>query len=294
MFLNVTRSRERASLSVTPTRLNGIKSFNLKGGTRAVSTKTDSPYFYVIRHRKSGKLYLGARWAKGANPTMFGDTYRTSSPKVHRIGFENFETVCVVARADAREFEGRILRQLFEILGSDEFCRLLVNRHICTGYIPSAEQKAAVSSAMKGVSKTFDQREKISASVREANGLDTERGASLRKRKSAALTGRSLSDSHCVALSTALTGRKLSASHRENIAKAQLGTVKGPRSAETKERMSRAHKARLDPNTVEGRASRKARSEATKLWKRVACSHCGLECSPTNLVRWHGDNCKHK
>lgn len=59
--------------------------------------KTDrTPYFYIIQHISSGKLYAGSRWAIGCYPAEFmkADGYCTSSKKIKKIieaeGIESF------------------------------------------------------------------------------------------------------------------------------------------------------------------------------------------------------------
>jgi hypothetical protein len=67
------------------------------------------PYFYLIRHTRTGKLYAGSRYGKGANPTEFMTEfgYQTSSPIIHRIiakeGLSAFETVELTSFATASE-----------------------------------------------------------------------------------------------------------------------------------------------------------------------------------------------
>jgi hypothetical protein len=45
------------------------------------------PYFYIIKHKESGKKYAGAKWAKNANPDNFmtESGYQTSSNSIKRI-----------------------------------------------------------------------------------------------------------------------------------------------------------------------------------------------------------------
>ena len=45
------------------------------------------PYFYIIKHKESGKKYAGAKWAKNANPENFmtASGYKTSSNSIKRI-----------------------------------------------------------------------------------------------------------------------------------------------------------------------------------------------------------------
>ena len=57
------------------------------------------PYFYLIRHTRTGKRYAGSRYGKGANPAEFMTElgYQTSSTIIHKIiakeGLSAFETL---------------------------------------------------------------------------------------------------------------------------------------------------------------------------------------------------------
>ena len=148
MFLNVSQPKRTIHFSVVADAdKDCLGSFNLRGGKKAIATKTDSPYLYVIQHKKTKALYVGARWTSGADPTKFGSSYKTSSPYVKELGFENFDVLCIVARPDARQFEAKLLRQLFDLLGYAKFVKHMINRHICTGAVLSEKARKAISDA---------------------------------------------------------------------------------------------------------------------------------------------------
>lgn len=65
-----------------------------------MSSKTIyTPYFYIIQHKTSKKMYAGARWAEGCHPGEFMQPkgYQTSSNTILDIieqeGLEAFETL---------------------------------------------------------------------------------------------------------------------------------------------------------------------------------------------------------
>lgn len=64
------------------------------------------PYFYIIRHIHSNKLYAGSRWAKNCNPQelMQPNGYKTSSKTIHdlieRDGLESFEILRIDTYCD--------------------------------------------------------------------------------------------------------------------------------------------------------------------------------------------------
>lgn len=73
------------------------------------------PYFYIIKHKVSGKKYAGSRWALGCHPSelMKEDGYKTSSPRIHKIidneGIEAFEILQIIQLDNPYEFETRFL-----------------------------------------------------------------------------------------------------------------------------------------------------------------------------------------
>jgi len=53
------------------------------------------PYFYIIRHISTGKMYAGSRWGKNCHPGDLLVTYKTHSNKIRNIikteGIESFD-----------------------------------------------------------------------------------------------------------------------------------------------------------------------------------------------------------
>ena len=83
-------------------------------------------YFYLIRHKASGKFYAGSKYAKKQfiHPDQFwnenwngpGKPYYTSSDTIKRLiieeGYDSFEICYIGARSNAREFEAEFLNTL--------------------------------------------------------------------------------------------------------------------------------------------------------------------------------------
>lgn len=72
-------------------------------------------YFYLIRHKASGKFYAGSSYKKTCNPDQFWKTYFTSSKIIQSIindeGKDSFE-ICFISHRpndDAKEFEANFL-----------------------------------------------------------------------------------------------------------------------------------------------------------------------------------------
>jgi uncharacterized protein YbdZ (MbtH family) len=77
------------------------------------------PYTYVIKHKKSGKCYYGAKYSSNANPELFFKHYFTSSNIVHLLleneGIEGFDfeiRKCFKNVADCLKWEQTVLRRL--------------------------------------------------------------------------------------------------------------------------------------------------------------------------------------
>lgn len=60
------------------------------------------PYFYIIRHIPSNKLYAGSRWSNGCHPSelLMPNGYKTSSSQIHNLinvdGLNSFEIISIL------------------------------------------------------------------------------------------------------------------------------------------------------------------------------------------------------
>ena len=65
-----------------------------------------TPYFYIIKHKESGKRYVGSKWAKDADTETFmtDDGYKTSSVTVHELiekdGLYSFEIEDIITEEE--------------------------------------------------------------------------------------------------------------------------------------------------------------------------------------------------
>lgn len=85
------------------------------------STNTYTPYFYIIKHVPSGKLYAGSKFGKDSDPTNFmtEDGYKTSSSRVAKLieetGLSSFEIVTLMTEdqcgVTAYDYETRFLKE---------------------------------------------------------------------------------------------------------------------------------------------------------------------------------------
>lgn len=129
-----------------------LKEFRLEHRVRTSSIWVNSdcyldkntPYVYLIRHRESGKMYIGVKYAKKANPSRFFKEYFTSSKIVIAMGWENFELLEIKATADAIRLEATRLHEAYTKFGRERFCDVFLNRNLCPAYVLDNETYARI------------------------------------------------------------------------------------------------------------------------------------------------------
>jgi len=97
------------------------------------------PYYYVIKHKPSGKLYAGSQYGKNSDPSNLLKTYFTSSKVVKQLiekdGADSFVIEHVDCRPDAREHEQNYLMEMYKKYGREKFLDLYLNRNLSPGII---------------------------------------------------------------------------------------------------------------------------------------------------------------
>jgi hypothetical protein len=116
------------------------------------------PYYYLIRHKPSGKLYAGSQYGKNSDPNNLFTTYFTSSKLVKELiekdGVESFEIEYIDCRPDAREYEQSYLMNMYEKYGREEFIDRFLNRNLSPGIlltediIEKANKKRTISNSI--------------------------------------------------------------------------------------------------------------------------------------------------
>lgn len=101
------------------------------------------PYFYKILHKPTGKFYVGSQYGKFSDPKKFWKTYFTSSKFVKELiikdGETSFEIVKIYVRDDARDYEKRFLKKVYNYMGKDRFLETFLNRNIAPGILLTEE-----------------------------------------------------------------------------------------------------------------------------------------------------------
>lgn len=83
-------------------------------------------------------------------------------------------------------------------------------------------------------------------------------------------------------------GRVIKDSTREKLRLAKLGT-KNPEHSKRMTGEGHPNYGKVTPTATRAKISRTLRNQPKK-----KCRHCTVMADPSNLARWHNDNCKHK
>jgi hypothetical protein len=102
-----------------------------------------NPYYYLIKHKPSGKYYAGSQYGKNSNPDNLLKTYFTSSKLVKELieqdGVESFQIEYVDCRPDAREYEQNYLMEVYKKYGREKFLEIYLNRNLSPGILLTEE-----------------------------------------------------------------------------------------------------------------------------------------------------------
>ena len=102
-----------------------------------------NPYYYVIKHKPSGKLYIGSQYGKKSDPSNLWETYFTSSKLVKELiekdGKDSFIIEYIDCRLDAREYEQKYLMLMYKKYGRKEFLDKFLNRNLSPGILLTEE-----------------------------------------------------------------------------------------------------------------------------------------------------------
>lgn len=111
-----------------------------------------------------------------------------------------------------------------------------------------------------------------------------------RRKLSEASKGKTHTEETRKKLSEASKGRIHTEESRRKMSELKKGRKRGSFTEETKRKMSEAAKGKIFTED-----HRRKLSEASKNRPFVKCIHCGKSSQqPSNINRWHNDNCKHK
>lgn len=172
------------------------------------------PYFYKIKHRKTGRYYVGSQYGKNSSPENLFTTYFTSSKKIHYLinteGLDSFEIVTLKERDDAREYEARYLARVYRLFGRDQFLALFFNRNLSPGILLDDD----IVSRIANTRKQRWESGQISKPI-PPNWKGKPRSAKMKKRLSESKMGHTVSTKTRQKLRKANLGKKQSNATKE-------------------------------------------------------------------------------
>lgn len=225
------------------------------------------PYFYIIKHTPSGKMYAGSRWKHGCHPNelLQPNGYYTSSSFVHELierdGIDSFCVMYIHECDNPREHETSFLMENncassdlwlnchnnhIYSHDSDEFRSIMVKRY-------GVEFWTQTTQGRKMMSELTSARNMLPENMQRWLDMNYNNNPSKKPKN------RTAKSQHMRSLNASMT---------------KLGT----------------HPSKKDHN-------RKIASERMKvtrsLMPEITCPHCGVQSrAHSNMYRWHFDNCK--
>lgn len=198
-------------------------------------------YVYRLTHRETGRFYIGYREANKIPAIEDLPIYKSSSSKVKKLGFTNFDYE-IIAEFENGSDSYDLEQQLIEKSKKDLLC---LNGHFTkSGKLQyrrvgphTEETKLKQSLVKRGIKFSDEHKEKL----RQAK-IGTKRSVKSKEKQGLSTRGKNLSLEHRVKISKGLHMHSLSDETKEKISKSLVGR---PLSEETKKKMSIAHKNRI-------------------------------------------------
>lgn len=240
-------------------------------------------YLYIKRHTVTGILYFGMTRRKDPIKYSGSGIYWKRHIKMHGLG--SVETIWLElfhTKEDLIEFS-TFFSEFFDIVGSDKWANLMQETGdlgLAAGFKHSEKSKLQMSETHKIVQNSLTDEDKIKRSIRTSE---------LHK-------GKTVSQETKLKLSIAAAGkpRSFSQEHIENMKIARRRNPKRPNAGQH----MKINRPFGEDNAFFGKhhteETKKILSDAARSRPKFICCHCGLECTISNLTRWHNDNCKLK
>lgn len=182
-----------------------------------INKTISKPYFYKIRHKRTGKYYVGSQYGKFAKKTNFLTEYFTSSSKIQEIitneGIDAFDIIRIVERDDARDYESYYLSKCIRLLGKEKFLDLFYNRTTSPGIILDEE----IISKQTATKKSLWEQGKITKPT-PPNWKGKKRSSQMKKRLSESKMGHEVTEETRKKLREANLGKTQSESTKKKRA----------------------------------------------------------------------------
>ena len=244
-------------------------------------------YFYLLKHKQSGKQYAGVRYAKDCDPSELLVKYFTSSRRVKNLlgddphCFEIVETILFDNKEKAIEYELDYIKKHSAHLSDEWF-----NQAAAKAINPEAAKQTCLERyGVESWTQTAEYKTSgLGFKVGNKHGCFS-RSEETKQKISEAFKGRVFSEEHKQKIRERRIGTKASAETKQKMSEIRIGK---PRPTSFSEKMSVKMKGKNNP--MHGKVSpRRGIKDPT-----TVCEHCGKEANKGNYLRWHGDNCRHK
>lgn len=213
-------------------------------------------YLYVKTHNITGLKYLGKT---SKDPFTYNGSGKYWQRHLRKYGYD-ITTEVLLETTDPNEIKekGLYYSNLFDVVNSEKWANLKPECGDGGGMTPAIIQKILDTKRANGYKISEETKSKI------ANRLK----------------GHKRSEESIQKTATKLRGCKRSTEFKENLSnkrKGELNPYYGKKhSEEVRKRISESHKGKKYNQS------------------KHTCEHCGLVTIKSNIVRWHGDNCKFK
>lgn len=174
-------------------------------------------YFYKIKHKQTGKYYVGSQYGKNSDPINLLKKYKTSSKYIKKLmeqyGEDCFNIVKIIVRSDAREYEAKYLKKAYNILGRKRFLEIMINRNLAPGILLSKETIAKANEKRK-ISNSLSQKRLLQQGRHNFQIKPAQRTENWRKKISERMKGNNYG-----------SFRKMDVSLKEKLANASKGNT---------------------------------------------------------------------
>ena len=276
-----------------------------------------TPYFYIIKHKQSGKKYAGSKWAKKCNPNTFMTPkgYKTSSSIIKKIiaseGLTAFEIVEINIDCDGLhpyEFETQFLQkhncakspEWFNnhnndnkiSFGTEEFENQMVAKYGVKSSMHLSETKEKIKATtiskygVNHVLQSTEVREKISKTNLEKYGFTSHNSNEMIKEKKKHI----FLEKYNVENPSQLQEVK---EKKQQTCNSNFGVDWPSQSTEVKQKIKQAVFEKYGVLHVSQRdEQRKQASERAK--EKATCPYCGHVGQKIQMGKKHFDNCANK
>lgn len=247
------------------------------------------PYFYIIKHKPSGRFYAGAKWAKDADSTklMKEHGYKTSSNLVKRLikedGLDSFVIIDLIHHDELKipfgctsveEYESWFISSN-DIVSNESWINAN-NKRLAHG---SKQYKLAMMKiyGVEHPSQSNEIRQKVKNTLLNNYGVEHPlQSPDIKKRMQESVKRRLLKE-----------GKKSFLTPDNLVSMSVKGKQRAADPNYIKMISEKTKAAMSNPDVLA-----KMRKPKSKLPEKKICPHCNKSVDPGNAKQYHFDNCK--